>query len=92
MLTLVPSCTATADTDSGQKSSALLEKQKRKPLYKRLLRALPFSTHSTPLGYLKAHKKKPGSRTQGLIMVNCLNNIETLDKQLTPPLPLLFAD
>lgn len=91
MMTLFPSCTATADTDSGRKSSASVKKQERASLFKRLLSAVPFSTHVAPLGYLKANKKKPGSPAQGLITVNCLNNIETLVKQLTTFLPWLFA-
>ncbi|MCJ8743742.1 hypothetical protein PDJAM_G00097680 [Pangasius djambal] len=61
---------ATADTDSGRKSSTLVEKQQKKPVYKRVLRALPFLTHAAPVGYLKADKKKPGSPTQGLVKVN----------------------
>ncbi|XP_060773758.1 uncharacterized protein magl isoform X4 [Neoarius graeffei] len=60
---------ATADTDSGRKSSASVKKQERASLFKRLLSAVPFSTHVAPLGYLKANKKKPGSPAQGLITI-----------------------
>ncbi|KAB5539873.1 hypothetical protein PHYPO_G00094200 [Pangasianodon hypophthalmus] len=61
---------ATTDTDSGRKSSTLVEKQQKKPIYKRVLRALPFLTHAAPVGCLKADKKKPGSLSQGLVKVN----------------------
>lgn len=87
MLMLFTSFTPKAATDSEQMSSTLVEKQQKKPLNKRQLRAFTF----TPaVGYLKADKKKPGIPAQGLIRVNCLNNTQTLDKQLTVPFSFLF--
>lgn len=84
LLILFTSCMAKVATDSGQRSSTLLGKQQKKTDCKRLLRGLPFTYAA--VGYLKADKKKPGSHPQCLIKVNCLNNVETLDKQLNSPL------